>query len=217
MPGRRVSRRRWFPPGAPVPPRRRSDEPPRRPAIVERGGLRIQVPQTATRPTLSGENVELNFPEPTSGSSRAPCWATFWGLSYSVDPRIEGTVSIDTRGPIPRQDVLNAGGAGAPDARRRAGAVPRRLSGGAGGSRAGQRAVDRRRRRHGCPDPAAAPHRGRQGGGTSGAADAAGSRGFGRAEAQRPAAGGVGAATGPAGSRRCRRSTWTSSRACPSR
>jgi general secretion pathway protein D len=36
------------------------DEPPRRPAIVERGGLRIQVPQTSTRPTLSGENVELN-------------------------------------------------------------------------------------------------------------------------------------------------------------
>src|SRR4051812_28642454 len=39
------------------------DEPPRRPPIIERGGLRIQVPQTTSRPTVSGENVELNFPE----------------------------------------------------------------------------------------------------------------------------------------------------------
>jgi general secretion pathway protein D len=83
------------------------DEPPRRPAIVERGGLRIQVPQTSTRPTLSGENVELNFPETDIREFSRAVLGDILGLSYSVDPRIEGTVSIDTRGPIPRQDVLN--------------------------------------------------------------------------------------------------------------
>lgn len=84
----------------------RRDEPPRRPAIVERGGLRIQVPQTSTRPTLTGENVELNFPETDIREFSRAVLGDILGLSYSVDPRIEGTVSIDTRGAIPRQDVL---------------------------------------------------------------------------------------------------------------
>jgi general secretion pathway protein D len=82
------------------------DAPPRRPAYVERGGLRIQMPQTATRPTPQGESVELNFPDTDIREFTRAVLGDILGLAYAVDPRIEGTVSVDTRGPIPRQDVL---------------------------------------------------------------------------------------------------------------
>ena len=51
------------PPGGLGPAPGGRDEPPRRPTYVERGGLRIQMPATATRPTPTGESVELNFPD----------------------------------------------------------------------------------------------------------------------------------------------------------
>jgi len=94
------------PPGGAGSSSTRSDEPPRRPAFVERGGIRVQMPQTATRPTPQGESVELNFPETDIREFSRAVLGDILGLAYSVDPRIEGTVSMDTRGPIPRGDVL---------------------------------------------------------------------------------------------------------------
>jgi general secretion pathway protein D len=81
-------------------------DPPRRPVIVERGGIRVQMPQTTTRPTLQGESVELNFPDTDIKEFARAVLGDILGLAYSVDPRIEGTVSMDTRGPIARSDVL---------------------------------------------------------------------------------------------------------------
>ena len=195
----------------------RRDEPPRRPAIVERGGLRIQVPQTSTRPTLSGENVELNFPETDIREFSRAVLGDILGLSYSVDPRIEGTVSIDTRGPIPRQDVLNVvervlqmhgvslvpfpGGYQVVPAEAALANGPS-LVGGVG---TGVRILPLRHIEASKAAELLAPLTPR------GAVVSV------ETEAQRAPAGGIEAATGPAGSRRCRRSTWTSFRACPSR
>jgi general secretion pathway protein D len=77
-----------------------------RPAYVERGGLRIRVPAMANFPTPRGDGVELNFPETDIREFARAVLGDILGLSYSVDPRIEGTVSLDTRGAIPRADVL---------------------------------------------------------------------------------------------------------------
>ena len=94
------------PPGGTGSSSTRSDEPPRRPTFVERGGIRVQMPQTATRPTPQGESVELNFPETDIREFSRAVLGDILGLAYAVDPRIEGTVSMETRGPIPRGDVL---------------------------------------------------------------------------------------------------------------
>ncbi|UEM06296.1 type II secretion system secretin GspD [Skermanella rosea] len=94
------------PPGGLGPAPGGREEPPRRPTYVERGGLRIQMPATATRPTPTGESVELNFPDTDIREFARAVLGDILGLTYAVDPRIEGTVSVDTRGAIPRADVL---------------------------------------------------------------------------------------------------------------
>ncbi|UEM23715.1 type II secretion system secretin GspD [Skermanella mucosa] len=94
------------PPGGLGPAAGGREEPPRRPTYVERGGLRIQMPATSTRPSPSGESVELNFPDTDIREFARAVLGDILGLTYAVDPRIEGTVSVDTRGAIPRADVL---------------------------------------------------------------------------------------------------------------
>src|ERR1700737_2029713 len=54
----------------------------------------------------SGAGVELNFDGADVQSVAKTVLGDTLGINFVVDPRVQGTVTLASTGPIPRQDVL---------------------------------------------------------------------------------------------------------------
>lgn len=78
-----------------------------RPAYVERGNVRIRMP-AASGPATSpdGGPVEMTFHDSDIRDFVRTVLGDMLGLAYSVDPRIEGSVTLETRGSMPRDQIL---------------------------------------------------------------------------------------------------------------
>lgn len=78
-----------------------------RETYIERGGLRIRS-GGETPPVGNGaaDGVQLNFPNTDVREFAGAVLGGILGLNYAVDSRIEGTVTLETQGQIPRDQVL---------------------------------------------------------------------------------------------------------------
>lgn len=89
-----------------IPPLR-TEEPAVPPPYIERGGLRFRSTELDRGPApVAGDAVDLNFPDADIKDFARTVLGDILGLTYAVDPRIEGTISLETRSPVPRNQVL---------------------------------------------------------------------------------------------------------------
>lgn len=89
-----------------VPPLRTEDPPVPAP-YIERGGLRFRTTELDRGPApVAGDAVDLNFPDADIKDFARAVLGDILGLTYAIDPRIEGTISLETRSPVPRGQVL---------------------------------------------------------------------------------------------------------------
>jgi general secretion pathway protein D len=76
-----------------------------KPAVY--GGTEVPVLSPPTdQPAASGDGYELNFENTPVATVAKVVLGDIMGFGYSIDPRIQGTVSLSSGRPVPKSDML---------------------------------------------------------------------------------------------------------------
>src|SRR3984885_10007251 len=76
-----------------------------RPAVYD-GSEVTDIPETRPQPTASGNGFDLNFENTPVATVAKVVLGDILGTGYTIDPRVQGTVSLASGRPVPKADLL---------------------------------------------------------------------------------------------------------------
>src|ERR1700730_1513394 len=76
-----------------------------RPAVYD-GSEVTDIPETRPQPTASGNGFDLNFENTPVATVARVVLGDILGTGYTIDPRVQGTVSLVSVKPVPKSDVI---------------------------------------------------------------------------------------------------------------
>src|SRR3982074_336702 len=76
-----------------------------RPAVYD-GTEVTDIPDTRPQPTASGNGFELNFENTPVATVAKVVLGDILGTGYTIDPRVQGTVSLVSVKPVPKSDIV---------------------------------------------------------------------------------------------------------------
>src|ERR1700737_2282082 len=76
-----------------------------RPAVYD-GSEVTDIPETRPQPTASGNGFDLNFENTPVATVAKVVLGDILGTGYTIDPRVQGTVSLVSVKPVPKSDVI---------------------------------------------------------------------------------------------------------------
>jgi general secretion pathway protein D len=79
----------------------------RRPVVYNGSSVpELDGPQTQARPAGSGDGYELNFENTPITTVAKVILGDILGAGYTIDPRVQGTISLASGRPVPKSDIL---------------------------------------------------------------------------------------------------------------
>src|SRR6202051_3837907 len=75
-------------------------------AAVYNGTEVTDIPETRPQPTASGNGFDLNFENTPVATVAKVVLGDILGTGYSIDPRVQGTVSLVSVKPVPKSDII---------------------------------------------------------------------------------------------------------------
>src|ERR1700730_16583313 len=75
-------------------------------AAVYDGTEVTDIPETRPQPTANGSGFDLNFENPPVTTVAKVVLGDILGTGYTIDPRVQGTVSLVSVRPVPKSDVI---------------------------------------------------------------------------------------------------------------
>jgi len=79
---------------------------PRSRAAVYNGSEVTDIPETRPQPTASGNGFDLNFENTPVATVAKVVLGDILGTGYTIDPRVQGTVSLVSVKPVPKSDIV---------------------------------------------------------------------------------------------------------------
>src|SRR6202165_2973161 len=79
---------------------------PRSRAAVYNGTEVTDIPETRPQPTASGNGFDLNFENTPVATVAKVVVGDILGTGYTIDPRVQGTVSLVSVKPVPKSDII---------------------------------------------------------------------------------------------------------------
>jgi general secretion pathway protein D len=76
-----------------------------RPAVYD-GSEVTDIPETRPQPTASGNGFDLNFENTPVATVAKVVLGDILGTGYTIDPRVQGTVSLVSVKPVPKSDII---------------------------------------------------------------------------------------------------------------
>src|ERR1700687_4050862 len=76
-----------------------------RPAVYD-GSEVTDIPETRPQPTASGNGFDLNFGHPPVATVAKVVLGDILGTGYTIDPRVQGTVSLVSVNPVQKSDII---------------------------------------------------------------------------------------------------------------
>jgi general secretion pathway protein D len=83
-----------------------SNAAPRSRAAVYNGSEVTDIPETRPQPTGSGNGFDLNFENTPVATVAKVVLGDILGTGYTIDPRVQGTVSLVSVKPVPKSDIV---------------------------------------------------------------------------------------------------------------
>jgi general secretion pathway protein D len=75
-------------------------------AAVYDGSEVTDIPETRLQPTASGNGFDLNFENTPVATVAKVVLGDILGTGYTIDPRVQGTVSLVSVKPVPKSDIV---------------------------------------------------------------------------------------------------------------